>query len=131
MARNLTNSLQYPMTFYGSFGPADIGSTVELDVPPGFVLLGASIRVRTAFDGTTPKVGVTDNKGSPTTIIAATTDLTATAVTNSSTANLTEYPNGGTIIVSPVNSGGTTAAGAADVVVQGFVKGRQNELFNG
>ena len=125
-ARKL-NKIQYAMLFETLIGPEDVGNTIEIDVPPNFVLLAASVSVREAFDGTTPTVGIVDNKTAPTTIIAATTDLTAVADTEATAAKFTAYPSGGTIIVAPIGVGVTE--GSAAVVVEGYVEGRQNERY--
>lgn len=127
MTARKINKIQAPMLFEATFGPADIGNTIEIDVPPNFVLLSAVVSVREVFDGTTPTIGIVDNKSSPTTIIAATTVLTAVADTESSTANFTSYPSGGVITVAPVGAGVTVGAGA--VIVQGYVEGRQSERY--
>lgn len=121
------NKIQSPMIFEATFGPEDVGNTIEVDVPPNFVLLDAAVSVREVFDGTTPTIGVTDNKTSPTVIIADTTVLTAVADVEATAARFTTYPSGGTIIVAPIGAGVTTGAGA--VILRGYVEGRQNERY--
>jgi len=129
MTARKINKIQSPMLFETSFDIADLGNSIEIDVPPGFVLLKATVAVRTAFDGPTPTIGVVDNKSSPTTIIAATTDLTAAAETESAAGpNYTTYPSGGVITAALAGGAGATV-GAGAFIVQGYIEGRQTERY--
>lgn len=129
MTMRKVTGVQFPMLFDVTFGPADVGNTIEIDVPPNFVLTDAALIVRTAFDGTTPTVGVIDNKTAPTSIIPAGTALSLGETLSGAGPNFTEYPSGGIITISPVIAGGANTVGSADVMIRGYVKGRQNERY--
>lgn len=126
MAQIKVTNWQYPLVLNVELNPADIGQELAVDVPPGFVLTGGALAVREVFNGTTPTVDIVDNKSSPVTYLND-TSLAAVAATAFSTGLYTEYPNGGKIRILPVIAGGATTAGRADVLIQGIVRGRQNE----
>ena len=127
MAQIKVQNVQYPMVFNVQLTIADLGDEVVIDVPPGFILTGLANVIRTVFNGTTPTFSVVDNKASPTTLIASAA-ATALGITSAIPATLfSEYPNGGKIRILYVSAGGTPTTGLADVIVQGIVRGRQNE----
>lgn len=125
--RKITNA-QWTLVFNTEITRDDIGQELVIDVPPNFVLTGAAVAVRQAFNGTDASISIVDNKTSPTTIVAA-TSLGAVANTTATTALYTEYPSGGKIRILPVVAGGAVTAGRADVFVQGIIRGRQNERY--
>lgn len=127
MAQIKVKNVQYPMVWNVEIGPEDVGNEVVIDVPPGFVLTGLANVIRTVFNGTTPTYSIVDNKAAPTTLIASATSGTAGITNAVATTLYSEYPNGGKIRILYVVASGTTTAGRADVVVQGIVRGRQNE----
>lgn len=129
MAQVKVKNVQYPMVWNVELGPEDVGDEIVIDVPPGFILTGGAVAVRTNFNGTTPTISVVDNKETPTEVLGTTALTTAAAAGLAFSAGLFgEYPSGGKIRILPVVASGTPTAGRADVLVQGIVKGRQNEL---
>lgn len=126
MAQIKVTNAQYPLIFNVELGPDDIGNEVVVDVQPGFILLRAVVAVRTAFNGTTPTISVVDNKDTPTEIIDDATSL-ATVAATAATVLYGEYPSGGKLRILPVVASGSVTAGLADVLIEGIVKGRQNE----
>lgn len=119
---------QYPLSFIVPVAASDIGASLDIDVPPGFILTKASLAKRVVFDGTTPAISIVDNKASPTTILASTV-LTSTGNAEATTALYTEYPSGGTVSVKPVAGAADVTVGSADVLIQGIVRNRQQERF--
>lgn len=129
MAQIKVTNAQYPLVFNVEVDPDDVGNELVIDVPPGFILTGLANVIRTVFNGTTPTYSIVDNKSSPTTYIASATSGTA-GITNAIAATLySEFPNGGKLRILYVVASGTTTTGRADVIVQGIVRGRQNERF--
>lgn len=127
MAQVKITNVQYPMVWNVEVNPDDVGNELVIDVPPGFVLTGLVNVIREVFNGTTPTYSVVDNKASPTTYIASATSGTA-GTTNAIAATLySEFPSGGKLRILYVVASGTTTTGRADVIVQGIVRGRQNE----
>ena len=127
MAQIKVTNVQYPMVWNVEINPDDVGNEVVIDVPPGFVLTSMANVIRTVFNGTTPTYSIVDNKSSPTTYIASATSGTA-GITSPIAATLySEFPSGGKIRILYVIASGTTTTGRADVLVQGIVRGRQNE----
>lgn len=124
MSQIKVTNVQYPMVWNVEIGPEDVGNEVVIDVQPGFILTGLANVIRTAFNGTTPTFSIVDNKASPTTLVASAA-ATAPGVTNAIGSTLyAEYPSGGKLRILYL---GDSTAGRADVIVQGIVRGRQNE----
>lgn len=123
--------VQYPMIFSVEMTFEDLGNELVIEVPPGFVLLNATLAKRVAFDGTAPSVSVVDSKQVPTEIIPSTdlSSLTPPNVGADTPVRFTEYRSGGKIRILPVSSGGAPSVGRADVYIEGVVRGRQNERF--
>lgn len=127
MAQIKVTNLQFPMVFNVEVGPEDVGHELVLDVPPGFILTGLANIIRTAFNGTTPTFSIVDNKTAPTTYIASATSGTAGITNAIATTLYAEFPNGGKLRILYAMASGPATAGRADVIVQGIVRGRQNE----
>lgn len=127
MAQIKVTNVQYPMVWNVEVNPDDVGNELVIDVQPGFVLTGLANVIRTPFNGTTPTYSIVDNKSSPTTYIASATSGTAGVTNAISTTLYAEFPNGGKIRILYVVASGTPTTGRADVIVQGIVRGRQNE----
>lgn len=125
MAQIKVTNAQYPLVFNTELDGTDANNEVVIDVPPGFILTGAAVAIRTAFNGTTPTYSVVDNKSTPTTIIASTSATAIAATSAAGGALYTEYPSGGKIRILLIGAG--TSTGRGDVIVQGIVRGRQNE----
>lgn len=129
MAQTKITNAQYPLNFDVQIDPEDIGNELVIDVQPGFVLLNVALAKRVAFDGTTPSITIVDNKTAPTTLLAA-NDLSSLVTPNAEAAigvKYTEYPSGGKIRILP--TGTTVTAGRADVIISGYVRGKQHERF--
>lgn len=123
--------LQYPMVFAVELTDEDIGDEIQIEVPPGFVLLSVALAKRAAFNGTEPQVSIVDNKTVPTVLLQA-TDLSTLDVPNVEgdlASRYAEYRSGGKIRILPVVTGEASTTGRADVLVSGVVRGRQNERF--
>lgn len=125
MAQIKVTNAQYPLVFNVELTAADVGNEVVIDVQPGFILTGAALVTREGFDGTTPTASVVDNKESPTTIIASGSIAAGATATAEAAALYSEYPSGGKLRILAIGAGVTE--GRADFIVQGIVRGRQNE----
>ncbi len=129
MAQIKVKNIQSRVVFNVEINPDDVGHEVVIDVPPGFILLNVANVIRTAFNGGTPTFSIVDNKSSPTTLIASASSATAGNSEVTSAARYSEYPNGGKLRILYVVASGAATAGRADVLVEGIVRGRQNENF--
>lgn len=127
MAQIKVKNLQYPMVYNVEVGPEDVGHELVIDFPPGFILTGLANIIRNAFNGTTPTFSIVDNKSSPTTYIASATSGTAGITNAIATTLYAEFPSGGKLRILYAMASGSVTAGRADVIVQGIVRGRQNE----
>lgn len=121
-------SLQWPMAFTATITHENVGKDVVLDLPPGFILLEALLVVTTAFNGTAPTAALTDNKSTPTAVIASGALTVGVKVQAADTKGIA-YPAGGKLTLNPRITGGTATAGVAQLIVTGVVPGRQNEHF--
>lgn len=126
MAQKKITNAQYTLVFNTMVTPDDVGDELVIDVPPNFILTGAALSVRTEFNGTTPTATMVDNKDTPTEFIDGVSLATA-ADTVVSTGLYSEYPSGGKISFTIAHGATAPTAGRADLIVQGIVRGRQNE----
>jgi hypothetical protein len=125
MAQIKVTNAQYPLVFNVEITAADVGQEVVIDVQPGFILTGGAFVTRQGFNGTTPTASVVDNKSSPTTIVASGSIAAPAVASVAAGALYAEYPSGGKLRILAIGTGVTS--GRADFVVQGIVRGRQNE----
>lgn len=126
MAQKKITNAQYTLVFNTMVTPADAGDELVVDVPPNFILTGAVLAVRDPFNGTTPTASMVDNKETPTEYMDE-VSLGTAATTVASTGLYTEYPSGGKISFTIAHGATAPTAGRADIIVQGIVRGRQNE----
>lgn len=126
MAQKKITNAQYTLVFNTEITAEDIGDELVIDVPPNFILTGAALAVRTVFNGTTPTVSMVDNKETPTEYLDGVSLGTATA-TVVSTGLYSDYPGGGKLSLTIAHGATAPTAGRADLIVQGIIRGRQNE----
>lgn len=126
MAQKKITNVQYPMVFNAEITADDIGDELVIDMPPNFILLRAALSVRQAFNGTTPTVSMVDNKETPTEFVDE-VSLASAANTTVSTGLLSEYPSGGKLSITTEAGATLPTTGRADLIVEGIVRGRQNE----
>lgn len=126
MAQKKITNAQYTLVFNTMVTPEDAGDELVIDVPPNFILTGAVLAVRGAFNGTTPTASMVDNKETPTEFLDE-VDLASAATTVVSTGVYAEYPSGGKISLTIAHGATAPTEGRADLIVQGIVRGRQNE----
>jgi hypothetical protein len=114
------------MVDYGS-DVNDLTQSPVVSIPPGSYLTDGFVNVSTVFGGTTPKLTVLDNSGTPVSLFGNVA-ADAVAVTGALVAGKGKfYPFGAKFTV--LVAGGTVTAGLATVVLKYVTLGRENEVY--
>lgn len=126
MAQKKITNAQYTLVFNTEVTAEDAGDELVIDVPPNFILTGAALAVRVPFNGTTPTASMVDNKDTPTEYLDGVA-LGTVGTSVVSTGLYSDYPGGGKLSLLVEYGATRPTTGRADLIVQGIIRGRQNE----
>jgi hypothetical protein len=116
---------QWPVVALADIVIGDMGNTVTIGLPPGALLRELTAQTITAFNSvTTAVMSVSDG----TTTFINGVDLKSTGAETVSNLQ-TYYPSGGTLTITPTQTGGDATAGETIVSAEYVVVGRANESF--
>lgn len=125
MANKQISDRQYTLHALATLGPSNGADTVSFALPPGAVVVGGVVRIKTA-GAASLKLSVKDNAGTPVSLFGDVDAATVGATTMPATGLGLSYPAGGALTAALSASDNAVVA---DVAVAYVINGRTNEQF--